>query len=271
MSAADVEHEMTATGLEQPQATDRRALATFLVLGLLLSWYPWVLHLMGRPGNGGPNPLGLLVAALIAAAVDRGWSGSLAILRGMIRLRGPASVWLTAVALPFLALACALIIASAMQVSIAFEPPAWSDLLDRFVFALLFVALGEEPAWRGFLLPLLQRGRTPVAATLILSAIWAVWHLPLMGTEFAWPLVPYFLLSLLGAAFVLSWLYNASGSVLPCMAMHAVLNTASAGYVFTLIAKPDVERFWTIYGAVWLAAGMLAVALTRGRLGRPAV
>ena len=253
----------------KPRARTSRALVTFLVLGCALSWYPWVLHILGRPGNGGPNPLGLLLAALIAAAVDGGWRGSLAILRSMVRLRAPAPVWLTAIALPFLALACALVIASAMQVSIAFMPPSWSDLFDRFVFALLFVALGEEPAWRGFLLPLLQRGRTPVAATLVLSVIWAVWHLPLMGSEFAWPLVPYFLLSLLGAAFVLSWLYNASGSVLPCMAMHAILNTASAGYVFTLVAKPDLERFWMIYGAVWLAAGILTVVLTRGKLGRP--
>ena len=41
-------------------------LITFLALAVVLSWYPWVLHLLGRPGNGGPNPLGLLLAALIA-------------------------------------------------------------------------------------------------------------------------------------------------------------------------------------------------------------
>jgi hypothetical protein len=52
------------------------------------------------------------------------------------------------------------------------------------------------------------------------------------------------------------------------MAMHAVLNTASAGYVFTLIAKSDLERFWIIYAGVWLAAGVLTVALTRGTPGR---
>jgi membrane protease YdiL (CAAX protease family) len=261
---------MTDAVLEmKPREATGRALVTFLVLGCALSWYPWVLHLLGRPGNGGPNPLGLLLAALIAAAVDRGWRGSIAVLRSMVRLRAPARVWLTAIALPFLTLACALLIAGAMRVPINFTPPQWSDLFDRFVFALLFVALGEEPAWRGFLLPQLQRSWAPVAATLILSIVWATWHLPLMGTEFAWPLAPYFLISLVGAAFVLSWLYNASTSVMPCMAMHAILNTASAGYVFTLIAKPDLERFWTIYAAVWLAAGILTVVLTRGGLGRP--
>jgi membrane protease YdiL (CAAX protease family) len=258
---------MDAAVSTQPRAKDGRVLFVFLALGLMLSWYPWVLHLAGRPGNGGPNPLGLLLAALIAAAVDSGWRGSAAVLQSIVRLRAPLRVWLTALLLPFAALAAAVAIARATGTMIAFAPPPWSDLFDKFVFTLLFVGLGEEPAWRGFLLPLLQRRRVPVVATLLLSAIWAVWHLPLMGTEFAWRLVPYFLVSLVGAAFVLSWLYNASGSVLPCMTMHAVLNTASAGYVFTLIAPADLERFWAIYGSVWLAAGILTIALTRGRLG----
>jgi membrane protease YdiL (CAAX protease family) len=244
-----------------------RALIVFVVSGVLLSWYPWVLHLMGRPGNGGPNPLGLLLAALIAAAVDAGWPGCVAILRSMVRFRAPARVWSAALLLPLAALAAAVVTARATGMAIAPTPPDWSDLLDKFIFMLLFVGLGEEPAWRGFLLPLLQRGWTPVAATLVLSGIWAVWHLPLMGTEFAWSVVPWFLVSLAGAAFVLSWLYNASGSVLPCMMMHAVLNTASAGYVFRLIAPADLERFWAIDAGVWLAAGILTIALTRGRLG----
>jgi len=251
----------------QSRAVAGRALIVFLALGLLLSWYPWVLHLLGRPGNGGPNPLGLLLAALIAAAVESGWKGSVAILRSMIRVRAPAGVWLTALLLPFAALASAVTVARATGMTIAFRPLPWSDLFDKFVFMLLFVGLGEEPAWRGFLLPLLQGRWTPIMATLLLSAIWAVWHLPLMGTEFAWSVVPWFLVSLVGAAFVLSWLYNASGSVLPCMTMHAVLNTASAGYIFTLIGHADLERFWALYAGVWLAAGILTIALTRGRLG----
>ena len=46
-----------------------RPLAAFLILGFALSWYPWLLHALGRPGNGGPNPIGLLLAALCAGAL----------------------------------------------------------------------------------------------------------------------------------------------------------------------------------------------------------
>jgi hypothetical protein len=98
--------------------------------------------------------------------------------------------------------------------------------------------------------------------------VWAIWHLPLMGSEFTWSIVPAFLSSLFGAAFVQSWLYNASGgsSLLP-MTMHGVLNTIGSGYVFTLIGRDDLLTFWWIYAIVWLVAGASVVVLTRARLG----
>ena len=39
--------------------------------------------------------------------------------------------------------------------------------------------LGEEPGWRGFALPRMLRGQGALAASLVLGAIWAAWHLPL--------------------------------------------------------------------------------------------
>jgi len=109
---------------------------------------------------------------------------------------------------------------------------------------------------------------TPLRATLVVAAVWAIWHLPLMGTEFAWPLVPAFLVSLLGAAFAQSFLYNASrGSSLLPMLAHAIVNTVGSGYVFTLIAPSSLALFWWIYALIWLGVGASVAVLTRGRLG----
>ena len=243
-------------------------LMTFLTLALVLSWYPWVLHLLGRPGNGGPNPLGLLLAALIAGYVSNGWQGSRGILASIVRVRAPIGVWAVALLLPFVALGLALLLGSFLGIALTPKPVPWSDLTDKFIIMFLFVGLGEEPSWRGFLLPLLQRVATPVRATLFVALVWAVWHLPLMGTEFAWPLVPAFLVSLLGAAFTQSWLYNASrGSSLLPMVSHALINTAGSGYVFTLVARDSLAAFWWLYACVWLVAGAIVALATRGRLG----
>jgi len=227
-----------------------------------------LLHALGRPGNGGPNHIGLLLAALIAGFVDQGWRGSRAILRSIVRVRAPFGVWALALLLPFVTLGAALIIASLAGVVIVPRPVPWSDMVDKFIIMFLFVGLGEEPSWRGFLLPILQRIETPLRATLVVAAVWAIWHLPLMGTEFAWPLVPAFLVSLLGAAFAQSFLYNASrGSSLLPMLAHAIVNTVGSGYVFTLIAPSSLALFWWIYALIWLGVGASVAVLTRGRLG----
>jgi membrane protease YdiL (CAAX protease family) len=239
----------------------------FLILAFALSWYPWVLAVL-RHATSGPNPLGLLVAALIVLGLTSGWRGPRELLLAIVRIRVPLTRWLGAFLIPIGIVAIALGTAPAFGVGIRMQPPPWSDLFDRFVFTFLFVALGEEPAWRGYLLPALQRRFSPVLATLIVAAIWSIWHLPLWGSEFAWTIVPAFLVSLFGGAFVLSWLYNASrGSVLMPMLMHATLNTVSAGYAFHLIGKNDLLRFWWLYAALWLAAGTITIVTTRGKLG----
>ena len=147
------------------QSKSRLALPLFLVLGFALSWYPWALHAFGYPNNPNPNPLGLLLAALIAAAVSGGWRESVSILRSIVRVRAAPGLWLAVFAIPISTLAAGVLIASLLGVQVRPTPIPWSDLLDRFLFTFLFVALGEEPAWRGFLQPALQRRMSVLRAT----------------------------------------------------------------------------------------------------------
>jgi membrane protease YdiL (CAAX protease family) len=246
---------------------DWRALPVFLVFGLALSEYPFVLHALGMSGNPNPNPLGLLVAALIAAAVDKGWRGPVGILGSMIRVRVSPLFWLAAITLPIVTVVVTLSLAAMQGIGIAIEVPASVELLDRFLIAFLFVALGEEPAWRGFLQPVLQRRLNPLLATLCLSVIWSAWHFPLMGTEFAWEIVPPFLVSVVAGAVVLAWLYNATQSTLLAMLMHATVNTVGAGFVFPAVPSDRFADFWWIYAGVWAALAAGIIILTMGRLG----
>lgn len=245
----------------------RAPLITFLALAFPLSWYPWVLALLQHRTTG-PNPLGVFLAALITAGIFARWRGARDLLLGLVRFRAPLLVWAVAILVPVAAVGASCAIAMQQGVTFQSQPIPWSDLLDRFVFTFLFVALGEEPGWRGTLLPLLQRRFHPLVATLVLCPIWAIWHLPLMGSEFAWPLVPAFLVSLVGGAIVLSWIYNASkGSIVLPMIMHALLNTVGAGFAYRLIAPEALPSLWWSNAAVWTAVGVIAVVATQGRLG----
>lgn len=85
----------------------------------------------------------------------------------------------------------------------------------------------EEIGWRGFLQPTLQRRIPAVVSTLIVSVIWAVWHLPLwfiVGTNQTSLNFISFLITAMGLSFVLAALYNATQSIFLCIVMHAFIN-----------------------------------------------
>jgi membrane protease YdiL (CAAX protease family) len=60
----------------------------------------------------------------------------------------------------------------------------WDEIVKRtialFAVDLLYGgSLGEEPGWRGFALPYLQKKHSPLMASVILGFLWALWHAPI--------------------------------------------------------------------------------------------
>jgi membrane protease YdiL (CAAX protease family) len=235
----------------------RHRLPLFFCLAFVLSWYPWIIALV-RGQSTGPNPLGPFIAALIMAAFVGGRREVKGVLGRIVRARVGIRWYAFVFGLPLLL--CA--IAAALTVVLtgtSIVPPAadkWRELPERFIFIFLFIGLGEEPGWRGFALPALQKKHSPAVASLILAAIWALWHLPLMGNEFPLHIVPAFLVSLLGATLVQTWLFNRTrGSVLLQMLLHATVNSLGAGLVFPLFHGSALALLWWIYAALWLSTG----------------
>ncbi|HEX4641300.1 MAG TPA: CPBP family intramembrane glutamic endopeptidase, partial [Chthoniobacterales bacterium] len=202
----------------------RHDLVAFFVLAFLFSWYPWIIAL-ARGRTSGPNPLGPLVAALMVTGIAQGWPGVRELLGRIVRARFGLKWYAVIFGLPVAVCLVAVAIMAGFGATIALPgAAAWRELPDRFIFIFLFIGLGEEPGWRGFALPSLQKTRTPLAASLILAPVWALWHLPLMGDEFPLPIIPAFLISLLGGTLIQTWLFNRTkGSVLAQMLFHATV------------------------------------------------
>ncbi|MEY2527452.1 MAG: protease family protein [Verrucomicrobiota bacterium] len=243
-------------------------LVAFFVIAYALSWYPWILALVQHRSSG-PNPLGPLVAAVIVTAFVYGWSGLREFFSRLVRWRVGAKWYAVALAMPFLvcliAVAITLCFVPRSQISVL-SIEKMRELPDRFLFILLFIGLGEEPGWRGFALPELQTKYSPLIASLILAPLWALWHLPLIGNEFPWPIVPAFLLSIFGGTFVQTWLFNRTkGSVLLAMLFHTTVNTVGAGLIFPLFSGATLILLWWIYGTVWLCAGLGALLISANR------
>lgn len=174
---------------------------------------------------------GPLIAALIVCLSQRGrlrvwW-------RSLVKWRVPLPYYLLALLYPvILNVVTVLISAVILGRSPAFfqsaDIPEGGLLLLPVIFGaiLLRAAVGEEPGWRGYALPELQRRFSPFVATLILGCVWAVWHFHPMNWLTLAPIAPLYAISIVVGAFTYTWLYNHTGSVLLCILFHAAVNTA---------------------------------------------
>lgn len=242
-------------------------LAVFLVLVLPLSWYGFLLR-GSDAGDSGLNPLGPLLAALVAAGISRQFREFVV---RIVRVRVAPSTYLVALGLPLL---LCLVAAAAGALATRTELPFGQmqattvNFVDGLLIAFLFVALGEEPGWRGFLLPMLSRFGGPAVAALLICPIWALWHYPLFGSQLPLEFLPAFLISLTGASFVLAWLtVRAEGGVLPAMLCHAMTNAIGGNYLYPLFEGGALAIIWWSNAGLWLIAGLVAaVAMHRRHL-----
>ena len=114
--------------------------------------------------------------------------------------------------------------------------------------------MGEEPGWRGFALPGLQGGRSPLVATLILALLVTLWHVPLFFLEGG--LQPSVIVGgVLGPfafTFVATWLFNhTGGSVLMTIVMHAAEGTIRPNELWA--ASAAQLQAGLLYSVVWCA------------------
>lgn len=163
----------------------------------------------------------------------------------------------------------------------------WEWDLDLFawgfvgtLFVALFLDIGavtEETGWRGFAQPVLQGRMAPLAATLVVSILWGVWHFParpdilLGGYGLGGGVL---LLGILTARFVvlsvvMAYFYNrAGGSTLIAIGMHGLHNDAVGlmGRITGEDLAPYVISELALIAPIAVLAAWLLVR-TRGRLG----
>ncbi|WP_254761487.1 CPBP family intramembrane glutamic endopeptidase [Natrinema marinum] len=227
-------------------------------------------------GGFGPALAGAVTTWLDGESV-RAWA------RQIVRWRVPPRWYLAAFLLPLLVvgLASAAIVLLGTDVNPAVLSGRFSLVLGSYVFVALIGGGNEEPGWRGFALPRLEKRYAPVPATLVLGVVWAFWHLPQLVADpnavysFAWlveetPGIVLRVVNIVGFAFLLTWIYNETESVLLALLLHAGINTANSTLVPLPIEAITGESFTTVLiavdVAVWIVA-VLLIAATRGQLG----
>lgn len=93
-----------------------------------------------------------------------------------------------------------------------------------FVSLFLRGAMGEELGLRGFALPRLQSRMSPFRASVVIGALWGVWHIPVLLGRDVVSIVAFLILTF-GLTFMFTLLFNGSGgSLIPGLLFHALQN-----------------------------------------------
>lgn len=254
-----------------------RPIRAFFLLTYALSWILWVPQAVAdTAGAGWSVPLwevGIFSPTLAALALGwmlARWDGVLSCMEGLLRVRVEAQWYAVVVLLPVVV---ALVI---FAVTAVFDPDLtpgnlfpWDTLPALFLGVLVSAGLAQEPGWRGFALPGLQRKRSAFSASILLGVTWSFWHFPLLFIEGAAPAgVPVLWLMALVIPFsvILTWLYNSTGgSLLLVVLLVAGFRTAlsflhpalETGVHIAMAILLFVLWFFALYLAWWAGPNRL--------------
>lgn len=258
------------------------AFAWLAVLPLLLARN----GLLGLPANLPVEPFqiagafaGPTLAAFIVTAVQSGRSGVRRLLGRYVQWRAGMQWYLLVLFGPLLALTIGAIPFLGVSILSAFidnAPLIASFFLPVLVVGIILGPLWEEPGWRGFALPRLERRYGPLAGTIILGLLWSLWHLPAFLGGWLGPLtLSTFSAQLVGtvaSSIIITWVYNNTrGSLLLMILLHASFNAALAfgGRILPSqlpAATANLVNSGWIPALTYTAWALLLILITRGRL-----
>ena len=257
--------------------TETKGLTYFLLLACAPPWIGWSLLRFGVvPADGAWQALYLTgwsasAAGLLATHRREGARGVKRLLGQAVRFTVPIKWWLLALLVPPLTVAgTAMLYAALSGAPLSFAPSGYVRLVTpAMLITFLLGPFGEEFGWRGYLLPRLAERLSVSSAVLIVGAVWALWHWPLLyqsviaapGRELVVVFVGITYMSIL-----IGTVYLRSESLFLAMLMHWNINSSrevAASVFLGLPSGTDSLLQWS--GAVANAlVAVLALPLLLG-------
>jgi membrane protease YdiL (CAAX protease family) len=210
--------------------------------------------------------LATFLGAVFVTAVADGRSGLKTFLGRIVRWRVHIKWYAVAIFLP-LALR---LVAFGLTIAFGAETIAnpvwkWEEIIFEAILVFFVIALGEEPAFRGFALVRLMKGNNALKASLILGVFHVIWHLPLFLTGDDSPMV---ILIIMAGAVLNTWLFNkTNGSVLLNMIMHTSVNFW-VGIFNPMFSEADAANQTTWLMIAYAAAAVVITLLSGRNLAR---
>jgi len=238
----------------------------FVVVGVIISGAVALVAATGDENFAliGVVLLGPSVTAVLLTALTIGRTGLRQLVIKQMTLLFGVQWYLSA----FLAVPMIALVAIGLHTAFGGPDPQFfrSSLFPQIVF-ILVISLAEEFGWRGYALPRLQVRLNALQASLVLGVLWGFWHFPgfLIGAGVPLDMPFYvFMMWVLPATILITWVYNNSRSVVTAIAMHTSANFAFGFFplIPEMTGTGELATFWVFLGVVWAAA--IAVVIVFG-------
>lgn len=265
----------------RPKAADS-GLVPFFVLTFITSWVieagllfspslrnvlPLFISPLAKTGLVKDPPFLICVAAYAPTAwgiyLTRRYSGKAGVrdlFARLVRMRVPI-VWLLAAI--FVTPLCTTLSAGLAWLFTS-QVPEFSGqyLTPQFVLWVMVIGgpLNEELGWRGFALPRLLQRRSPLAASVGLGVLWAVWHLPAFfipgSAQYGGSFAPYVVLVVCLAIFMTAAHLGTRGSVLIAVLFHTSADATGGLWHYTrsnpLLPLCGIVPWLIVAGAIFI-------------------
>jgi len=286
---ATVDSDANGGGAARNGLLTRYPVFFFFLFSFVLTWgYFWLIWAPLRlPDSlialGGFGPA---ASAFLVLALTSGKPGVLRLLRSIVHWRVGANWYLVALlGLPVLNFLAFLVVPGVLS---DFVAPGLRFPRVYLIEMAMSVTIGiapmwEEIGWRGFAQSRMQRRYGPVVGTLILGALWGVWHLPFFfgplartGPEATFVSASIalveFSIGLTGLSVVMAWvLNNCGGSTLMAILLHACFDSSGLAMVALFPSTPPYYlpiHYQTLgIAIVFSVAAIVLIIVTRGDLG----
>jgi uncharacterized protein len=250
----------------QPKKTIRRILlrhplVTFFGVAYAISWLAILaLFLGGSLSNQATElPLSFLLLALLSsygpalAALFMWLIGARPASQQYRILSWRVSPWwyLVSLVLPAVIVFSSAVVAGLINNgSIALQSPS------VFVIFLLIINLGEELGWRGFALPRLLDRYNALTASIILGALWALWHTLLHVTA---PLYfAFYIVYVVAMSIIMTWIFvHTKGSLILMLIFHWSINSVLYFFHFSPALQQPLTMGVTMLVMGGMAGGLL--------------
>lgn len=214
--------------------------------------------------------LGPSVTAVLLTTLFSGRTGLRQLLLKQLTLRFGVQWYLSAIlAVPMIAL-----IAIGLRTLFGgAETQFFRTSLFPQVALISIISLAEELGWRGYALPRLQVRLNALQASVVLGFLWGFWHFPGFLAGQGVPLgMPFyvFMLWVIPATILITWVYNNSRSVVAAMGMHTAANFSFSFFplIPEMTGTGELATFWVFLGVLWVATIVVVIIFGPTHLSR---